>query len=305
MEKYTLNSARPGPRVLVLAGVHGDEYEPMIAALELVRIKAGELLQGSLTIVPVVNQSAYFSGSRYGTDGLDLARICPGRESGTPSEHASFEVSELIKKADYLIDMHTGGLMFDIYPLVGYMLHPDQQILNMQQQLAKASGLPLIWGTDYRPNGRTLSVARDAGVPALYLEFGGGSGYRNTVVGDYVQAVKRILCYLGMLHFQTVIPQSTGAYWLEDHRPDSGYLQTMMPSPIDGIFSAQVDVGDFIDQDHLLGRVTDPLKNQTIDIKAPQDGMVFLLRTLVGVKKGDALGGILPVKILNKKVVNE
>ena len=305
MEKYTLNSARPGPRVLVLAGVHGDEYEPMIAALELVRIKAGELLQGSLTIVPVVNQSAYFSGSRYGTDGLDLARICPGRESGTPSEHASFEVSELIKKADYLIDMHTGGLMFDIYPLVGYMLHPDQQILNMQQQLAKASGLPLIWGTDYRPNGRTLSVARDAGVPALYLEFGGGSGYRNTVVGDYVKAVKRILCYLGMLHFQTVIPQSTGAYWLEDHRPDSGYLQTMMPSPIDGIFSAQVDVGDFIDQDHLLGRVTDPLKNQTIDIKAPQDGMVFLLRTLVGVKKGDALGGILPVKILNKKVVNE
>ena len=305
MEKHTLNSAQPGPRVLVLAGVHGDEYEPMIAALELVRIKAGELLQGSLTIVPVVNQSAYFSGSRYGTDGLDLARICPGRESGTPSEHASFEVSELIKKADYLIDMHTGGLMFDIYPLVGYMLHPDQQILNMQQQLAKASGLPLIWGTDYRPNGRTLSVARDAGVPALYLEFGGGSGYRNTVVGDYVKAVKRILCYLGMLHFQTVIPQSTGAYWLEDHRPDSGYLQTMMPSPIDGIFSAQVDVGDFIDQDHLLGRVTDPLKNQTIDIKAPQDGMVFLLRTLVGVKKGDALGGILPVKILNKKVVNE
>jgi hypothetical protein len=32
---------------------------------------------------------------------------------------------KLIRSADYYIDLHTGGTEFSIYPLAGYMLHPN------------------------------------------------------------------------------------------------------------------------------------------------------------------------------------
>lgn len=40
--------------------------------------------------------------------------------------------------------------------------------------MARAFGLPLIWGTDPTLPGRSLSVARDANVPAIYAEYLGG-----------------------------------------------------------------------------------------------------------------------------------
>src|SRR5690606_15795215 len=112
--------------------------------------------------------------ARTGPDGLDLARSCPGKEQGSLTEQVAREISTLIESVDYLIDMHTGGRMYEIYPLSGYMLHPDTEVLASQRTMARAFGLPIQWGTSPYLDGRTLSVARDAGVPAIYTEYGGG-----------------------------------------------------------------------------------------------------------------------------------
>lgn len=169
VKSYRVDSGKAGPNVLLTAGVHGDEYEPMLTAMQLINELPELLASGSVTIVPITNESAYAHGSRYGEDGLDLARTCPGNSEGTITERVASQISTFIKKADCFIDMHTGGLAYDIYPLAGYMLHPSFEILKKQQEMALAFNLPLIWGTDYRPEGRTLSVARDAKVPAIYV----------------------------------------------------------------------------------------------------------------------------------------
>jgi hypothetical protein len=36
--------------------------------------------------------------------------------------------------------MHTGGKLFDIYPMAGYMLHPDHNVLEQQRAMAMAFG---------------------------------------------------------------------------------------------------------------------------------------------------------------------
>src|SRR5690606_26744467 len=107
--------------------------------------------------------------------------------------------SEMIRAADYLIDMHTGGRLYNIYPLAGYMLHDSAEILEKQRKMAEAFNLPTIWGTDNRPVGRTLSVARDAGVPAIYVECGGGGEVNARTIEAYVQGCKRVLASLNML----------------------------------------------------------------------------------------------------------
>ena len=300
-----IKSELAGPAVLLCAGVHGDEYEPMLAAMALLDELPGRLVKGSVRIVTVVNESAYYSASRYGSDGLDLARICPGNAAGTSSEIAADRISQLIMEADYLIDMHTGGVMYDIAPLAGYMLHPSEVILEKQRQMAFAFNLPIVWGTDHTPDGRTLSVARDAGVPAIYLEYGGGTGIRPHVAQAYKEGVNNVLRTLGMIAEPVVKQSPESLFWVEDPRPDSGYLQGKMPSPGDGIFIAEVKVGDLVKKGQRWGKIVDPVSGDSVDVIADLAGLAFLQRVLVKVKKGDALGGILPIEKPGKVVIHE
>lgn len=291
----SIESGKEGPKVLLLAGVHGDEYEPMVASRELAESLPKMLLKGSVTIVPNVNPSAYAKASRYGEDGLDLARICPGDPDGSASMKAAFQISLMIKSANYLVDMHTGGVMYDIAPLVGYVLHPDKLILEQQREMALAFNLPVVWGTDFKPEGRTLSVARDAGVPAIYLEFGGGTGFRSSVVEAYKSGFVNLLRHLKMIAGEPETEEMDERYWVEDHREDSGFLQGKMPSPAAGVFIASVKVGDQVRKGQQWGRVVNLISGTETVVLADCDGLAFLLRNLVKVETGDALGGILQI----------
>ncbi|CAG5018556.1 N-alpha-acetyl-L-2,4-diaminobutyric acid deacetylase [Dyadobacter sp. CECT 9275] len=305
MNYKKITSGAEGPDVLLTAGVHGDEYEPMLATLELLAELPGKLTRGTVTIVSIVNEGAYESAARYGTDGLDLARICPGNELGTSSETAAAEISKLIESSDYLVDMHTGGVMYDIAPLAGYMLHPSTDILEKQRKMAGSFNLPIIWGTEHRPDGRTLSVARDAGVPAIYLEYGGGTGIRGKVTEAYKSGFLNLLASLGMVEAQSVTEPLENRFWVEDYRYNSGYLQGKMPSPADGIFIAEVTLGEMVEKGQRWGKIVDVLEGTVVEVFADMAGLAFLQRALVKVKKGDALGGILPIEKPGKTVIYE
>ena len=302
MNYKEIDSGNKGPVVLLSAGVHGDEYEPMLAVQELIEELPAILSKGVVRFVAVVNESAYESASRYGADGHDLARICPGNSLGTSSEIAAAGISKLIKNADYFVDMHTGGVMYDIAPLAGYMLHPSEVILEKQRKMAIAFNLSIVWGTDYLPEGRTLSVARDADIPSIYLEFGGGTGVRMQVVKAYKDGFINMLRCLEMIDWPVIERSEKDLFWVEDSRPDSGYLQGKMPSPADGIFVADVTLGKMIEKGQRWGRIINPLDGSSINVFADISGLVFLKRVLVKVKKGDALGGILPILESGKKV---
>lgn len=300
-----VESGKPGKKVLVVAGVHGDEFEPIRTVKQLGQVLQGRLLNGRVELVAVANETAYAAGTRHGADGLDMARICPGDPTGTATEVSAYLVSEQIRNCDFLIDMHTGGLAYDIFPMVGYLLHPDAAVLEQQRDMAKASGLPLIWGTDHRPDGRTLSVARDSGIPALYFEYGGGSGFRKEVTDNYRQAIVNVLVHLGMIEEGHGGKGQRHTYWVEDHRTDSGHFQVKMPSPMDGIFIASVSVGEQVVAGQLVGEVFDPLTGTYGAVNADSNGIVHFLRVMVKVTKGDALGGILPAVAGGKEVFHD
>ncbi len=291
---HNIRAERAGPRVLICAGVHGDEFEPVLAALELIKTVKDMLETGEVDIVPVANTSAYAQGSRCGADGLDMARIFPGDPAGSVTQQCAASVSEMIRAADYLIDMHTGGRLYDIYPLAGYMLHDSPEILEKQRKMAEAFNLPAIWGTDNRPVGRTLSVARDAGVPAIYVEYGGGGEVNATIIEAYVRGCMGVLASLNMLA-NNDNAAALKKYRVEDYTPDGGHLQSKLPAPKDGIFMPAVRVGEKISTGQLWGTITDPLNGTSKEVRAGTEGLVLFLRVCAKVITGDSLGGILPV----------
>lgn len=282
-----------GPHLLITGGVHGDEYEPMMAVRRLMGRVDRERLRGRLTLVPVVNEAAFARGRRTADDELDLARTCPGRDDGTITQRAAAALSRLIRTADFYIDLHTGGAAFEILPLAGYVLHADQAVLARQREMARAFNLPIVWGTHARAEGRSLSVARDAGIPAIYVEHGGGGGCDPARAEECVIGCLNVLRLLGM--YEIPVPENRVRYVVEDDRDDSGHLQVQHPAPAAGFFEPAVALGDVVAGGTLLGVVVDSIGDRRADVRANAAGMVLMLRRAPSVRQGDALVALLPI----------
>src|SRR5579872_2858676 len=119
----TITGSQPGPHLLITGGVHGDEFEPMVTVRRLTKEVDPTQLRGRLTLVPVVNEPAFARGRRTADDEKDLARTCPGRDDGTITEQIAAALSRLIRSADYYIDLHTAGTVFQMLSLAGYSIH--------------------------------------------------------------------------------------------------------------------------------------------------------------------------------------
>jgi len=288
-----IEGQQPGPHVLITGGVHGDEFEPMVAIRRLTRRPELTELRGRLTLVPVVNEAAFARGTRAGEDELDLARTCPGRADGSVAERTAHALSELIRAADYYIDLHTGGTALSVWPLTGYMLHSNSAVLDQQRAMARAFNLPVIWGTDPRLEGRSLSVARDANVPAIYAEYLGGGRCSPAGVEGYVQGCLNVMALLGMLDLPAA--RSRVEIVIEDPRSNSGHMQRCYPAPADGCFEPNVELGQPIAAGQSLGSVVDPLGEERHEVLAEQTGLIIVLRTLSSVRRGDSLAVILEV----------
>ena len=293
LPRKTLTGAAPGPHLLITAGVHGDEWEPMQAVRRLAAELPRELLGGRVTLVPVVNGAAFERGRRTAEDGLDLARVCPGRDDGSITERIAAALSRLIGAADYYIDLHTAGTVFRMLPLSGYCLHADLQIRARQQQMARDFGLPIVWGTNARLDGRSLSVARDAGVPAIYTEYGGGGMCDPAGVDAYVAGCRRVAASLGLIAAQP--PALSPKYVVEDDRDQSGHLQVQLTAPRAGFFEPAVQLEQRVEPGQLLGRILDPLGESPLEIRGNSSGVVLLLRSYPSARAGDPLAVILPI----------
>lgn len=299
LRKFVFRSPVAGPHLLITGCVHGDEFEPIAAIRRLATLFAdsdGTVsgFRGTITLIPVVNESAFLRGHRCAEDGLDLARTCPGRSDGSVTEQTAWALSEAIRSAEYYIDLHTGGTELSVYPLAGYMLHANPDVLATQRRMAKAFNLPVVWGTSAVLNGRSLSVARDANVPAIYCEYLGSATCDPAGVEAYVAGCLNVMSELGMLDRDR--PENRIAHVVEDDKPNAGHMQVCNPSPVTGYFETNVQPGDAVRPGDPLGTIY-PLDGSTpAVVKATQSGIVLVLRTFPRVHAGESVGVVLEIQ---------
>ncbi|MCI0625046.1 MAG: succinylglutamate desuccinylase/aspartoacylase family protein [Acidobacteria bacterium] len=61
---FVLVGKKRESRTLIIAGIHGDEYEGVAVLQDLARKINPENLEGTLTLLPVANPQAFFAGTR-------------------------------------------------------------------------------------------------------------------------------------------------------------------------------------------------------------------------------------------------
>jgi len=109
---HGFTSLEPGPRLIVLGGVHGDEtcgtagIERTLAELDS---GALQLLRGQLTLVPVANPLARRLGRREGERNLNrLFKPTPAGEAPTDYEARITDLlCPLLERHDVLLDLHS------------------------------------------------------------------------------------------------------------------------------------------------------------------------------------------------------
>lgn len=288
-----------GPHLLITGGVHGDEFEPIAAIRRLIEMFDSHSptvasFRGRITFVPVVNESAFLRGHRCADDGLDLARTCPGRPDGSVTERTAWALSELIRSADYYVDLHTGGTELSVFPLAGYCMHDDESVLNVQRRMARAFNLPVIWGTSAKLEGRSLSVARDAKVPAIYCEYLGAATCNPLGVEAYVAGCLNVMSELGLLDRSR--PENRVTHVVENREPNSGHMQICNPAPVTGYFESAVKLGDIVRQGDSLGKVYPLEGGPGQPVPATESGLLIVLRTFPRVKAGESVGVVMELQ---------
>ena len=197
-----LTGAGDGPRLVVLAGVHGCEYASMAAVRRWARGLEDRDLRGRVVAVPVLNLPAFRARTPFlvPDDGKNLNRCFPGDPAGTLADRLAYDAfTQLISGSDALVDAHTGDMVEALEPFALYDAGPAEA---RARELASAYGLGYVIrqepGPDRAVGGSTSAAAAEAGIPAIIAEAGGCGLVERAAVDAHVRGLDRILAALGM-----------------------------------------------------------------------------------------------------------
>lgn len=190
-------SPGPGPRVLLLGGVHGDE-KPGVLALERLaaEFQSGRLslARGQLTVVPRANREAVERGLHF-VD-VNLNRIV--RPQPAPANHEqglAGELAALIAAHDAVLDLHGTSA-----PTVPFVFLDDESV--PVRGWAEALGADFLltgWPALYAGSDAltTTGFAQSLGKPALTLEAGRND---DPLAAEFAfDAARRAIAHFGLI----------------------------------------------------------------------------------------------------------
>ena len=102
--------AKEKPRVLVTAGVDGDEYAGIEAAKQLINNYKITPPKVPITIIPIVNLAGYHAKtSQNPLDNRYPKHIYPGSHFGTSSSKLMWQLSKYVEGVELWLDLHGGA----------------------------------------------------------------------------------------------------------------------------------------------------------------------------------------------------
>jgi len=140
---YVFNAKKPGPTILVQAGLHGDEINGIEIVRRMLAEKRFKVNKGAVIAVPILNIFGFIHFSRDVPDGKDVNRSFPGTKSGSMASRIAYHyVNEIMHQIDYSIDLHTGGGQRHNFPQIRYTAEDKQS-----EMLAEIFNAPIAFSS--------------------------------------------------------------------------------------------------------------------------------------------------------------
>jgi predicted deacylase len=275
MPVHVICGRKAGPTLFVSAAIHGDELNGVEIIRRLLRRKVIGTVRGTLIAVPIVNVHGFLDQSRYLPDRRDLNRSFPGSPRGSIAARlANRFIEEIVSKADYGIDLHTGAINRANLPQIRANLDDERTL-----EIAHAFGAPVLIDADIR-DGSLRASAAESGFPVLIYEAGEALRFDETSIRAGLRGIFNVMRHIGMLPHREprrpVVPVVARATrWV---RASSS-----------GIVANRVALGGRVAEGDRLATIGDPLGHREDTVLAPFDGIVIGRSNLPLAHEGDAL----------------
>ncbi len=276
-----------GKVMAFVAGVHGYEYPPILALYRLKGMIDPSTLRGTVILVHIANPPSFRKRTIYFSpaDGKNLNRVFPGDPKGTLSQRIAHVLTrEVIGASDVVIDMHCGDGNEALIPYTYWMTGPDAALNETSRGLALAFGIPVIIIDDARTQDPADSkyfgnTAMLRGKAAITTEAGAlGRSDEDSVLMN-VKGALNVLRHLGMIPGAPDEPPVP--VWIDKYE--------VVESPHDGLFYPCVEMGHYVSEGRLIGRVTDDLGKVRAEMRAPFSGIVLYILGTPPANKGEPL----------------
>lgn len=288
-----------GKIFVIMSGLHGSEYAPILGVQRIAKQIDPQKLNGTVILIHVANMPSFLKRTiYYGEDGKNLNRIFPGKNDGTVTERIAFTLMEkIIKRGDFLIDVHSGDNNESLRPYVVYYDAPtaDRSKVELSRRMAFAFGIDFVKRTqltelDYAKSNYGTRAALASGLAVMAVE----SGQLGKPDEESIARVEKgLLNVLRELKFIEGKPTPT-------KNPTLIKRDQTVRSTKTGLFHSLVDVNQKVKKDQVLGYVTDFFGSRIEEAKAPFDGVVMYYTATPPVSAGEPLVNIGEIDRLNQ-----
>ena len=289
-----IHGARPGPVLVLTAGVHGQEYSPILALQRVLASVDPKTLSGTLVLVHVSNMPSYLARTIYYSpvDGKNLNRVFPGKADGTVSERIADVLTRLvIERATHVIDLHCGDGNESLRPYSYWITTGDPAVAEAGKQLALAFGMDHIIVDRARPLDSKASIylsntAVTRGKPALTIESGGMARTDEESIARIERGVAGVMRHLKMR--ETGPEPVAHPLFIEPSE--------VITSGATGIFKAAVEAGHTVAAGTLIGRITDFHGKMVQEIVSPFAGEILYVLGTPAISKGEPIAFVGAIK---------
>ena len=274
-----------GPTVLVIGGVHGDEPEGQVAALNLARELQPEQVTGRVIVIPCASPEASRAYTRLWPSGANLNRSFPGSPTGPADEQlAHFLSTVLFPLADVVVDIHSGGR--------GGLHLPWSEmhwVDDADQRRRMVDGM-IAWNTDWccvyidiGGTGLLVGEAERQGKVVVSTELGGGGHVTAEIHRLAASGLANVLRHVGVLEGE-VAGRDSPPTFLMATEPNHFLL-----APESGLFETLVHLGQRVEAGQPVGRVhfIERPDREPETVHANNDGIVCVVRAIATSEQGD------------------
>ncbi|MDD2364810.1 MAG: M14 family metallopeptidase [Desulfuromonadaceae bacterium] len=295
--RRTVFNGGDGPRVAVIAGIHGDELEGLYvchllaAWLEKLQRTSPESLLGSVELYPAINTLGLDTLTR----GLpvfetDLNRSFPGSSGGPLPERLAAALMKELSGSALVVDIHASNIYLREIPQVRI----NQEFEDLLVPIAGKMNLDLIWlhGAATVLETTVAHSLNSCGTPCLVAEMGVGMRITPEYCDQLVTGIIAVWKDLGVISQDYATSEISHIPLIAD---DSNVH--FLNAQTSGMFLPTASHWTDVRKGELLGTIVSPFQGDILsEVRSPVDGILFTLREYPLVYEGSLMARVMARK---------
>lgn len=266
-----LNGVKEGPCILVFGMVNGDEFNSIEIINSLLENTDPKKLNGTIIAIPVLNIYGLVHFIKH-TPPLEQA--FPGDENGSFMHRYAYRITqEIIKKANYSIQLKTGAANHEILPQV-YFNADDEDSIKM----ARAFQTPVITAVNMNKSS-IRKIHQDLHIPFICYEAGEANKFDEETINIGIAGIQNVMRKFDILEDEEFSQQvkpvvSEDTEWTISDKP--------------GVLRTEIELGTRVKEGEKIGKLIDPFgTDDSIHLKSPIDGIILGINNYPMIKEGD------------------